>query len=290
MSHQHPGSRIRARQYQQCEIVSCTKFVHGLSRYCSAHERHDQRFGSPTQGRVSRYGINGTKPYERTVRQIMLCNPDHPALKLVIDELDAMLVKASHNADVASIAGPGRPGLARQDHVGKMYRELARVHAAGVRGRDVLLTVAGCYFFARANEKLLEPASRPYNFAIAKLVLHLARREHFDGWRESKHGSSWVKYKGLVYIGVHTLENLGRHLAVTTAALMVALEPAYDAQVMAPTSRKVSLASALVVPFVNTHQRKDSRTRQVSRHAAETPNPNHHRRKHSALRTLRLHT
>src|SRR5260221_12036590 len=75
------------------------------------------------------------------VHRLITSNRNHPAIVLVIGELDDMLATAARDR----AGNPYTPG--RQDWRGKMTRELARLHAAGLTGRDVFRVVAGVVFF-----------------------------------------------------------------------------------------------------------------------------------------------
>src|SRR6266852_6685125 len=116
-----PRVLMRERAGRRCALPDCEKFIHGLSRWCSRHHGLSLRYGSPTQERVLR---KHTKPYERIVSRLINTNKNHPAIVLVVGELDELLAAAAR-------AAPDNPSPGRMDWRGKMNVELARLHAAG---------------------------------------------------------------------------------------------------------------------------------------------------------------
>src|SRR5260221_4966259 len=177
------------------------------------------------------------------VHRLITSNRNHPAIVLVIGELDDMLATAARDR----AGNPYTPG--RQDWRGKMTRELARLHAAGLTGRDVFRVVAGLFFFSRALPRNLPPASRAFRFTIARHVLNLSHRDRYSGWCVRAKRTGWVERKGTVRLSTRVLDHLGTHLAVSLCPVLSAMEKSYDALVMAPTARRQRLATALSQPF-----------------------------------------
>jgi hypothetical protein len=228
------------RKGRRCELPTCDNLVHSLSRYCSFHHQRSGRYGSPTQARILR---RDTQPYERIVSRLITANKDHPAIVLVVDELTEILATAARDR----AGNPYTPG--RQDWRGKMTRELARLHAAGLTGHDLFRTVAGLHFYSRALPRNLPPASRAFRFAIARHVLNLSHRDRYSGWCVRKKMTGWVERKGTVRLSTRVLDHLGTHLAVSLCPVLSAMEESYDALIMAPTARRQRLAAALETPF-----------------------------------------
>jgi hypothetical protein len=162
---------------------------------------------------------------------------------LVVGELDELLATAAR----ARAGNPYTPG--RQDWRGKMTRELARLHTAGLTGHDLFRTVAGLHFYSRALPRNLPPASRAFRFTIARHVLNLTHRDRYSGWCVRAKRTGWVERKGTVRLSTRVLDHLGQHLAVSLCGVLIALEPAYDSLVLAPTARRQRLAVALTQPF-----------------------------------------
>src|SRR5260221_7768935 len=115
------------------------------------------------------------------VHRLITSNRNHPAIVLVIGELDDMLATAARDR----AGNPCTPG--RQDWRGKMTRELARLHAAGLTGRDVFRVVAGVFFFFPALPPDFSPPSPGFPFAHAPPGPHLSPFLRFSG--------SWVAAK-----------------------------------------------------------------------------------------------
>jgi hypothetical protein len=231
---------MQERRGRPCAVTDCGKPVHALSRWCSRHHQASLRYGSPLQERVLR---KTTKPYDRIASRLITANRDHPALVLVISELDEMLATAARaRAGNAYTPSP-------QDWQGKMNVDLARLHAAGLTGRDIFRTVTALHFYARAFPRSLPPSTRAYRFIIARHVLNLTHRDRYGGWCVRAKRTGWVERKGSVRLSTRVLDHLGQHLAVTLCPVLAALEPAYDALVLAPTARRQKLAAALAQPF-----------------------------------------
>src|SRR5260370_36773283 len=102
---------MQERKGCPCALPDCPNPVHGLSHYCARHHQASLRYGSPTQARILR---RDTQPYERIVSRLITANKDHPALALVIGELDELLATAARDR----AGNPYTPG--RQDWQGKM--------------------------------------------------------------------------------------------------------------------------------------------------------------------------
>jgi hypothetical protein len=230
--------RTKARAHLPCGVSTCSSRVHGLSRYCTKHHHQALRYGAPGQTRTLR---RHTAPFERVVSRLLTANSDHPAIALVIGELDALLVQATKAAAI-------KPSPGRQDWQAKVNVELARIYSAGITGRDVLQTVAGLWFYAKANRTQL-PAGRPLQFAMARHVLTLVHRQTYGGWCNRKDFKGWVDVKGTVRLSTKVCEALGKHLAVSLCGVLTAMEGAYDELIGAPEDRRRRLMEALAQPF-----------------------------------------
>ncbi len=233
-------AKAAGRRGQQCAV--CNKGVHGLSKYCSRHHSASLRYGSPTQSRILK---TDTAPYRKIVARLLDQNQQHPALVMVIGELEDMLTAAA-----AAVAAAGRPSTPkRADWRGKRTQELARIRTGGATGRDVFLTTAGLHFFARDRPTLLEPVSRAFHFAVARHALALRPRERYGGWTRRRGFIGWLDRKDTARLSTRVLSRLGHDIAVSLCAVLLALEPAYDQLVMAPQQRRQRLAAALAQPF-----------------------------------------
>jgi hypothetical protein len=220
--------RTKARSHLPCEVSTCSSRVHGLSRWCSKHHHQSLRYGAPTQTRTLR---RHTAPYERVVSRLLKANKEHPAIVLVIGELDALLAKATK-------AAAFKPHPSRHDWQAKIDVELARTAAAGITGRVVFLTIAGCWFYSKANPRAL-PTGRPLQFCMARHLLNLAPRQQ-------------------VRLSTKVCEALGKHLAVSLCGVLTAMEQAYDALIGAPEDRRRRLMEALSQPFLSTTPVKET--------------------------------
>ena len=121
-----PRVQMRERQGRRCDVSTCDKLVHGLSRFCSRHHGLSLRYGGPTQERVLR---KTTKPYDRIASRLITANKDHPAIVMVIEELDELVAAAAR----ARAGNPFTPG--REDWRGPGRRVLQRARAGRNRTR-----------------------------------------------------------------------------------------------------------------------------------------------------------
>lgn len=203
--------RTQERRWTECDVPSCDKFVHALSRFCNRHHHHATRYGSPTAPIVRRSDV---KPYERIARRLLTINRNHRAIKLTCNQLDEMLATAARTDH-------GRPSPKRTDVEGKLRRELARLHADGITGGRVLSLCAALHFYARINPGVVGLdwlGTRRHRFAIARHVLHHTQRK--------PHGAS----KRLPALSARVLDRCGERLINATEALLTAMESAYARQ------------------------------------------------------------
>jgi hypothetical protein len=208
--------RIAERRWQECEVSGCGRLVHSLSRWCSRHAAHANRHGSPIAPAISRAAV---KPYEAVARHLLYFpNRNHPAIKLVIGELDALLAKAS-------LYAKDEPKPKGRDAAGRLRHELARLHKAGVTGRRILVICAGLHSYARENVGSVGAqwiGSRRHRFCLARHVLQ--QRGHGGHSRcRAAHGKR-------VDLSTRVLDKAGERLIEITDRLLTALEPALARQ------------------------------------------------------------
>jgi len=154
------------------------------------------------------------RPYEATARRLVRINRKHDAIKLVCKSLSDMLASSA-------LLDHGKPTPKRMDVEGRLRRELARLHSAGVTGRTILILALSLHIYARNSPGVVGLqwlGTRRHRFALARHVLQFTRRNRRD--RASR----------VPLLSPRVLDLCGERMIQITDQLLTALEPAFARQ------------------------------------------------------------
>ena len=154
------ADRLASRPARKCEIERCFRQTHQLSRWCANHASRAAKHGGAEQKAVFKRDLKEFLKISH--RWISKVNANHPAVRLVAGELDKMLT------DAASVPIVRKPK--RADYLAVQRLELTRLHRSGVTGIEILELCFALWLFAQARSHVLQPYSRPFDFALTRLV------------------------------------------------------------------------------------------------------------------------
>jgi hypothetical protein len=159
------ADRLARRGSRKCDVELCFKPCHMLSRWCGTHAACAAKNGSPTQKPLRRPDL---LPYRKLAHRWVTSNQTHPAIKLVVADLDRYLFEST----LVQITRRPR----RVDWQAVMRLEFQRLYRSGLRGQELFELVLVIHLYATYRPHALQPWSRPLWFQLSRLTCRLRLR------------------------------------------------------------------------------------------------------------------
>jgi len=141
-----------------CRVSPCPHRASAPHTICNVH-RDRLRFYGHVKGRhIHR---RESKPYLKLAERFWRLNASHPASVIALDEMKQLLTP-----------GPEPRYNKRSPHY-QLWRELTRLHKAGVTPERALLTCLALYMLSEEQPAVL-PGDRRFQFAVARSLFFLA--------------------------------------------------------------------------------------------------------------------
>jgi hypothetical protein len=219
------ADRLSSRPARKCDVERCFRQTHQLSRWCAKHAQNAAKHGSPTQKPLRRPDL---LPWRKIAHRWIASNQTHPAIKLVVADLDRYLFEST----LVQIVRRPR----RVDWQAVMRLELQRLYRSNLRGQELFELVLAIHLYATARPHALQPWSRPLWFQLSRLTCRLRLRTSKVDARGPTDG-----YRAPIKM----LETIGKDLIVRTHLVLHAVVAAMEKQAQAPAKKVAELVDAI---------------------------------------------
>jgi hypothetical protein len=206
-----------------CSSPGCNRHRIRIDVFCSRHRDVARRLGDP---RAKPIRGRPWVIHAAAIRDLWALNPHHEGLAHWTEWAQGLLDKGTR--DPSRLAFAAAP-------------ELARLAAAGVTGRDLILEAIACSVYLQSVPHLL-PSDRARDFAVARAVIGLVARPRVRS-RTGRPRTPRDRRGALSWLARTLREGLSALHAMTTAALAEKSRRQYRTRAEVDADRRKPLAT-----------------------------------------------